>query len=208
MGLKMGKVHRIIKFQQRAWLKPWIDFNTGKRKEAKSDFETDLFKLMNNSVYGKTMEDKRNHMDFELVDNEVRYEKCVNNPTFKNRFIINENLVGVEKTKAVLKLDKPIFLGMTILDISKLHMYQFYYDVLKKKYNEHIKLVYTDTDSYVIQTFTDDIYKDFKELHQYMDFSDYPVEHPCHDKTNKKKLGVFQGRVQRPNNNKIHWVKT
>lgn len=105
-------------------------------------------------------------------------------------------------------MDKPIFLGMTILDISKLHMYQFYYDVLKKKYNEHIKLVYTDTDSYVIQTFTDDIYKDFKELHQYMDFSDYPVEHPCHDKTNKKKLGVFQGRVQRPNNNKIHWVKT
>ena len=192
MGMKMTKVHRIIKFQQRAWLKPWIDFNTGKRKEAKSDFEKDLFKLMNNSVYGKTMEDKRNHMDFELVDNEVRYEKCVNNPTFKNRFIINENLVGVEKTKAKLKLDKPIFLGMTILDISKLHMYQFYYDVLKKKYNENIKLVYTDTDSYVIQTMTDDVYKDFKELHQYMDFSDYPPEHPCHDKTNKKKLGYFK----------------
>ena len=97
------------------------------------------------------MEDKRNHIDFELVDNEVRYEKCVNNPTFKNRFIINENLVGVEKTKAKLNLDKPIFLGMSILEISKLHMHQFYYDVLKNKYNENIKLVYTDTDSYVIQ---------------------------------------------------------
>ena len=106
--------------------------------------------------------------------------------------IINENLVGVEKTKAKLKLDKPIFLGMTILDISKLHMYQFYYDVLKKKYNENITLVYTDTDSYVIQTFTEDIYKDFKELNQYMDFSDYPPEHPCHDKTNKKQLGYFK----------------
>ena len=82
----MTKVHRIIKFQERAWLKPWIDFNTGKRKEAKSDFEKDLFKLMNTSVCGKTMEDKRNHVDFELVDNEVRYEKCVNNPTFKSRF--------------------------------------------------------------------------------------------------------------------------
>ena len=187
----MGKVHRIIKFQQRAWLKPWIDFNTGKRKEAKSDFEKELYKLMNNSVYGKTMEDKRNHMDFELVDNEVRYEKCVNNPTFKNRFVINENLVGVEKTKAKLKLDKPIFLGMTILDLSKLHMYQFYYDVLKK-YNENIKLIYTDTDSYVIQTMTGDVYKDFNEIKQHMDFSDYPVEHPCHDKTNKKVLGMFK----------------
>ena len=71
-------------------------------------------------------------------------------------------------------------------------MYQFYYDVLKKKYNENIKLIYTDTDSYVIQTMTDDVYKDFKELSQYMDFSDYPVEHPCHDKTNKKKLGYFK----------------
>ena len=128
----MTKVHRIIKFQQRAWLKPWIDFNTGKRKEAKSAFEKDVFKLMNNAVYGKTMEDKRNHMDFELVNTEVRHEKCVNNPTFKNRFIIKENLVGVERTKAKLKLDKPVFLGMSILDLSKLHMWQFYYDVLKK----------------------------------------------------------------------------
>ena len=189
MGLKMTKVHRIIKFQQRAWLKPWIDFNTGKRKEAKGDFEKELYKLMNKSVYGKTMEDKRNHMDFELVDKEDRYEKCVNNPTFKSRFIMNENLVGFEKTKAKLKLDKPIFLGKTILDLSKLHMYQFYYDVLKKKYNDNIKLVYADTDSYVIQTQTEDIYKDFKGLREHMDFSDYHVEHPCHDKANKKVLG-------------------
>ena len=138
------------------------------------------------------MEDKRNHMDFELVDNEDRYEKCVNNPTFKSRFIINENLVGLEKAKAKLKRDKPIFLGMTTLDLSKLHMYQFYYDVLKTKYNENIKLIYTDTDSSAIQTMTDDVYKEFKELSQYMDFIDYPVEHPCHDKANKKVLGMFK----------------
>ena len=122
MGMKLTKVHRIVRFQQRA-----------KRKEAKSDFEKDLFKLMNNAVCGNTMEDKRKHTDFELVDNDVRYEKCVNNPTFKNRFIINENLVGVEKTKSVLKLDKPIFLGMTILDLSKLHMYEFYYGCIEKE---------------------------------------------------------------------------
>ena len=134
-------------------------------------------------------------MDFELVDNEVRYEKCVNNPTFKNIFIINENLVGVEKSKAKLKLDKPIFLGMSILDLSKLPMYQFYYDVLKKKYNENIKLVFTDADSYVIQRMTDDVYKDFNDIKQHMNFSDYPVEHPCHDKTNTKVLGMFKDEV-------------
>ena len=81
---------------------------------------------------------------------------------------------------------------MTILDISKLHMYQFYYDVLKMKSNESIKLVYADTHSYVVQTFTEDIYKDFKKLNQYMDFSDYPPERPCYDKTNMKKLGYFK----------------
>ena len=106
-----------------------------------------------------------------------------------------KNLVGVEKTKAQLKLDKPIFLGMSILDSSKLHMCQLYYDVLKKKYNENIKLKYTDTDSYVVQTMTDDVYKDFNEIKQHMDFSDYPPEHPCFDKTNKKVLGMFKGEV-------------
>ena len=117
------------------------------------------------------MEDKRNHIDFELVDNEVRYDKCVNNPTFISRLIINENLVGVEKTKAKLKLDNPVFLGMTILDLSKLHMYKFYYDVSKKKYNENIKLIYTDTDSYVVQTMTDDVCKGFNEIKQHMDLA-------------------------------------
>ena len=192
MGLVLKKVHRIVKFKQRAWLKPWIDFNTNKRKEAKSDFEKDLFKLMNSAVYGKTMENVRNHIDFELVASQDRMAKCVNNPNYKNSHIINENLVGVEKTKTKLKLDKPIYLGMTILDLSKQHMYSFYYDVLKAKYQDNIKLIYTDTDSYVLQTMTDDIYKDFLELKEHMDFSDHPVEHPNHDKTNKKVLGKMK----------------
>ena len=191
-GLILKKVHRIIKFQQRQWLKPWIDFNTGKRKEAKSDFEKDMFKLMNNAVYGKTMENVRNHIDFELVATQERLQKCVNNPNYKNRHIINENLVGVEKTKTKLKLDKPIYLGMSILDLSKHHMYSFYYDVLKDKYKDNIKLIYTDTDSYVLQTYTDDIFEDFKSLQSYMDFSDYPKDHPSYDASNKKVLGKMK----------------
>ena len=141
---------------------------------ATNDFEKDLFKLMNNAVFGKTMENVRSHMDFELVDNITRLEKCLNSPTMKNRHPINDNLIGIEKIKSVVKLNKPIYVGMAILDLSKLHMYKFYYDVLKPIYGERIKLAYTDTDSFVIHIETEDLYKDLQHISSYMDFSDYP----------------------------------
>ena len=191
-GIKIKKINRVIEFRHKQWLKPWIDFNTEKRKEAKSDFERDMYKLMNNAVYGKTMQNVRNQIDFELVDTPERYQKCVNNPNFKYRHIINENLIGVEKAKSVIKLNKPVYVGMCILDLSKQHMYSFYYDILKKKYQDNVRLIYTDTDSFVIHTKTEDIYDDFNHIAHLMDFSGYDVEHKCYDKTNKKKLGCFK----------------
>ena len=191
-GMKLKKVNKVISFKQKAWLKPWIDFNTEKRKKATSDFEKDMYKLMNNAVYGKTMENVREHIDFELVDTPERYQKCVNKPTFKHRHIINENLVGVEKVKATVKLNKPIYVGMSILDLSKLHMYSFYYDVLKRKYNENVRLAYTDTDSFVVHIKTADVYDDLKNIANYMDFSGYDKSHKCYDNTNKKVLGKFK----------------
>ena len=172
-GLKLKKIHRAIKFEQKEISKPYIEFNTEKRKNARNDFEKDIFKLLNNAVFGKTMEDKRKHLDFEIVSDEKRLMKCVNNPSFKHSHIINENLVGVEKQKPKLKLDKPIFIGMSILDLSKQHMYRFYYDVMKPKYGDNIRMVYTDTDSFVFHTKTDDIYQDLKEINDEMDFSGY-----------------------------------
>lgn len=197
-GMRLKSVNRMVKFKQRAWLTPWIEFNTNKRKEAKSDFEKDLFKLMNNAVYGKTMENARNHIDFELVKTPERTQKCINNPNYRGTHIINDNLTGVQKTKTVLRLDKPIYIGQTILDISKQHMYSFYYDVVKRKYGNNVKLIYTDTDSYVLQTFTEDLYRDwqypeFKLYH--MDFSDYPHDHFLHDTYNKKVLGKFKDEM-------------
>ena len=157
----------------------------------------DLFKLMNNSVYGKTMENVRKHGDYEIVNTPERFQKLVNIPLFKHRYIINEDLVIVEKDKHTVELNKPIYMGMSmsILDYSKIHMYSFYYDALKPTYCHKIKLVYTDTDSYVIKVETDDLYEYFKEINEYMDFSDYPAEHPNHDKSNKKVLGKFKDEM-------------
>ena len=150
---------------------------------------------MNNSVYGKTMENVRKHGDYEIVNTPERFQKLVDKPLFKHRYIINEDLVIVEKDKHTVELNKPIYMGMSILDYSKTHMYSFYYDVLKPTYQDNIKLVYTDTDSYVIKVATDDLYEDFKEINEYMDFSDYPPEHPNYDKTNKKVLGKFKDEM-------------
>ena len=122
-------------------------------------------------------------------------QQCINNPNYKNCHVIKEELVGVEKITTVLKLNKPIYLGMSILDLSKVDMYSFYYDVLKAKYQENIKLIYTDTDSYVLQTFTEDIYEDWKEMKEHMDFSGYDKSHPCYDPTNKKVLGKFKDEM-------------
>jgi hypothetical protein len=141
------------------------------------------------------MENVRGHCEFELVCHSTRLEKCLNHPTFKHCHIINENLVGIEKIKNVVNSNKPIYLGMAILDLSKLHMYKFVYDVLKPRYGDKITLVYTDTDSFDIYTETEDIYEDLKEFKDYMDFSDYPTEHKKYDNTNKKKLGMFKDDV-------------
>ena len=84
------------------------------------------------------MQNVRNHLDFELVNTPERFQKCVNSPTYRHRHIITENLVGVEKDYQTIKLNKPIYMGMSMLDYSKIHVYSFYYDVLKPKYDDNI----------------------------------------------------------------------
>ena len=102
-GFKLKKIHRAIKFEHKEILKPYIEFNTEKRKNARNDFEKDIFKLLNNAVFGKTMEDKRKHLDFEIVSDERRFMKCVNNPSFKHSHIINEKSCRSRKAKTKTK---------------------------------------------------------------------------------------------------------
>ena len=124
-GLKLKKVHTVIEFEQEAWLKEYIDVNTELRKKATNDFEKDFFKLMNNVVFGKTMENIRKHRDMKLVKSDKKRNKLVSEPNFHTVKLIDNNLAIIEMKKVKVKMNKPIYLGLSILDISKITMYEF-----------------------------------------------------------------------------------
>lgn len=134
LGLKLSKIHRVLEFNQSPWLKKYIDFNTEKRKYAKNAFEKDFFKLLNNAVFGKTKENLRKRVDVKLVTNAEKLKKLTSKPTFVSSKIFNENLVAVHKIKEQLTLNRPAYLGMCILDLSKTLMYDFHYNYTKKRY--------------------------------------------------------------------------
>ena len=159
-GLKLKKVHRVIQFKQKAWLKPYIDRNTALRKKAKNEFEKNFFKLMNNSVFGKTMENVRNHRDIKLVTSDKRRKRLVSEPNYHSHKKFSDHLMAIEMKKTRVKMTKPLYLGMSILDISKILMYEFWYDYINQKYGDRAKLCYTDTDSFIIYIKTEDFFKD------------------------------------------------
>ena len=192
LGLKIKKVHRVLEFDQSPWIKQYIDFNTEKRKHAKNTFEKDFFKLMNNSVFGKTMENLRKRVDVRLVTNEKKLDKLTSKPTYVSSKIFNENLVAVHKIKETLTLNRPAYVGMCILDLSKTLMYDFHYNYIKKKYNDRAKLLFTDTDSLTYEIEAEDIYKDFWTDKDMFDNSDYPESSPYYCNTNKKIIGKFK----------------
>ena len=147
-GLKLRKVHRVIEFDQEVWL--YIDVNTELRKKASNDFEKDFFKLMNNAVFGKTMENVRKHRDIKLVKTDKKRNKLVAEPYYHTMKLIDNNLAIIEMRKVKVKMNKPIYLGLSILNISKITMYEFWYDYVKSKYEDKARLCYMDTDSFVV----------------------------------------------------------
>ena len=194
-GMKLKKIHRGIKFVESEWLKSYIDMNTKLRAKAKNNFEKDFFKLMNNSVFGKTMENIRNRVDVKLVNTPEKLLKLVAKPYYKNQNIFSENLVSVHMKKVKLTMNKPVYLGMSILDLSKTIMYEFHYDYIKEKYGDKAKLLFTDTDSLMYEIETEDFYKDISgDVKDRFDTSDYPENHPSGIPTgeNKKVLGMFK----------------
>ena len=189
-GVKIKKVHNIISFNQKAWLKKYIDFNTEKRKQAKNEFEKDFFKLMNNSVFGKTMENVKNRINLHLTDNEPNAVKWFSKINFKTSKSI-EDLYLIEMYKNEIVYDKPIYVGTSILDLSKLHMMRFHYEVIAKHFNNY-NLIYSDTDSFVYNIYCDDVYKWVKDNKKHFDLSDDKYNP---DNENKKALGKFKDEL-------------
>ena len=192
LGLKVSKIHRVLEFNQSPWLKKYIDFNTQKRKYAKNAFEKDFFKLLNNAVFGKTMENLRKRVDVKLVTNEKQLNNLTSKPTYVSSKIFNENLVAVHKIKEQLTLNRPAYIGMCILDLSKTLMYDFHYNYIKKRYGSKAQLLFTDTDSLCYEIETDDIYEDLWQDKHIFDNSDYPKDSQFFDTSNKKVIGKFK----------------
>ena len=195
-GLKLKKIHRVIKFNQEAWLKPYIDMNMELRKVSKNDFEKDLFKLMNNSVFGKTMENIRKHRDIKLVTADKKRNKLVSEPNYHTINLISEDISIIEMKKTKVKMSKLIYLGLSILEISKTLMYEFWYDYMKSKYNDNVKLCYMDTDSFIMNIKTNDFYEDIaRDVENRFDTSNYEVNRPLPTGKNKKVIGLMKDEL-------------
>ena len=207
LGLKVTKVHRTISFEESAWLKKYIDFNTDQRIKAQSDFEKDLWKLMNNAFYGKTMENIRNRCDIKLLNNENEIKKFINKPNFKDSVIFNDNLVAVVNNITSIKFNKPIYLGQAILDYSKLLMYKFYYETINVQWPDN-EIVGFDTDSFFLSVKTKDVYEDMKNIKDHLDTSDYPKDHPLYSVDNKKVIGKFKDELNGKIMNEIVFLKS
>ena len=194
LGMRLTKVHRALRFQQSCWMEPYIRLNTELRKKATSGFEKDLFKLMNNSVFGKTMENLRKRVDVKLVraGEDDRLRRLIASPSYARANIFDDDLAAIQMHKSRLVLNRPVYVGMSVLDLSKHLMYDFYYNQLKKQYGEHCQLLYTDTDSLLLEIQTENVYEDMSRHSHLYDTSDYPNDHPQYSAANKKVVGKMK----------------
>ena len=167
--------------------------NTELRKLAKNDFEKDFFKLMNNAVFGKAMENIRKHRDIKLVTTDKRRSKLVSEPNYHTINYISEDLLIIEMNKTKVKMNEPIYLGLSILESSKSLMYEFWYDYMKPKYGGNVKLCYMDTDSLVMNIKTEDFCEDItNDVEKRFDTSNYEVNRPLPAGKNKKVISLMK----------------
>lgn len=202
LGMRLTKVHQVLEFSQSKWLEAYIMKNTIERTKAKTDFEKDFYKLMNNSIFGKTMENVRRRIKVNLVTNDEQALKLTRKCNVSNFKIFNENLMAIQRKHDQVLFNKPTIVGMCILDLSKTLMYDFHYNVVKAKYGDRARLCFTDTDSLCYHIETEDLYQDFSEQKSLYDLSGYSKEFKMtngevlHDSTNKKVIGKFKDETE------------
>ena len=194
IGMKVTKIHTIYRFKQSLWLEKYINHNTQKRTKAKTNFEKDLYKLMNNAFFGKTMENVRERTNLEFIPhtNIDQIIKRQSKLSFKG--IVNHysefSIYKFDKEKVIF--DKPIYLGFSVLELSKLLMYEFYYHKLQPYYGDKIKLHYMDTDSFILSIKTGDLINDLEYFKDDFDFSELDPSHELYNSINKKVIGKMK----------------
>ena len=171
--------------------------NTELRKKTKNDFFVKgFFKLINNAVFGKTMENVTKHRDINLVTTDKRRNQLVSEPNYHATKWFSENLLAIEMKKTKVKLNKSIYLGLSILEISKTLMYEFWYDYMKPKYGDNVKLCYMDTDRFIMHIKTEDFYKDIaNDVEKRFDTSNYEGNRPLPMGKNKKVIGLMKDEL-------------
>ena len=200
-GMKIKQVHRVISFKQNKWLEKYIDFNTQKRNQAVNYFEKDFYKLLNNAFYAKTMENVRNSCKIEIIKRDdynkfLRWQRKLTFTGICKSFSICDSYL--EKEHEIL-MDKPIYLGFAILELSKLHMYETYCDTLQPYFGqENLQLHYMDCDSFILSIESENIIKDMKNLEDIFDFSNIDENHELYSEKNKLLLGIF--KIETPTN--------
>ena len=201
LGVRITKIHRALKFRESLWLKSYIDLNTTLRAKVTNDADKDMFKLLNNAVFGKTCENLLNRTDYRLATSQKEALKLIARPTFKDYTVYDGKLAGIHLDPATVKLNKPSYVGVAILDLSKELMYDFFHNYLKPKYGNNLKLLMTDTDSFFLGIVTEDFYEDIRnDVPKFFDTSDYPNDHPAHlPKVNKKVIGMFKDELNGKN---------
>ncbi|XP_041378345.1 uncharacterized protein LOC121390564 [Gigantopelta aegis] len=198
LGLKLVKIHKVLTFIQDPWMKPYIDFNTQKRKEATDEFSKDLFKLLSNSVYGKQLQNVRNYQQVELITDEKRLRRYTAKPNFKSVNIFSEHLVAVSMEKVSVTLNQPMSVGFTILEHAKRILYDFHYNVMLKEYGTRLKVLMTDTDSLLYQI-SAPVGRPLRDPYDFIhanlslfDTSNYPKDHPLHSSVRHKAISVMK----------------
>ena len=171
-------------------MKEYIEFNTEKRKNAVSDIEKNFFKLLINCIYGKSMANIRKRISVKLIGNSKDYLRCVSKPNFISQKIFDKSFIAVHQIKSVLTLNKPIYVGFSILELTKLLMYKFHYDYLCNKYDA--KLLFTDNDSLVYEINSRDVYEQCFKDRRLFNFSRYPIDSKYYDSTTKDVLGKIK----------------
>jgi hypothetical protein len=199
LGVRVTRVHRACSFLQKRWLAPYIELNTEKRKVAKNAFIKNLVKLYNVSVYGKCVENVLKRRSIFLVNSRRKAKAKCDNPLLKTLRIFSETLAAVEMQKTNVTINKPTAVGFTVLELSKYIMFDFHYNVMKRKYGSRLQLLFTDTDSLTYEVQTANIYADMHAMREHFDLSEYAADSPYRSMENKLVVGKmkdeFHGRV-------------